>query len=155
MRGVGVTYDEDEELDRALAWIASRLVATWQAPEWVMRPFLRQLPAAELMRLIERQAQRDEAPPLLSAFLRAVHGHRGDQEFTAAELLRSPLRRPDLDPVLDEIVRDAPAGPQRARRLGVFLAQHQGRVVSGLLVERMTETRDGALWRVVMARDAE
>lgn len=87
----------------------------------------------------------------LAALLPTIHAVLGSDEFAAAWLVDTAM---DVIPGTVELLvaivaiigRGKPAG--RVRRLGHFLARHAGAVAGELRLERVRESRDGAVFKV-------
>lgn len=90
-----------------------------------------------------------QADPATADLLRAIESACGALPFTSSDLL-AHAELPDCADLAVAIV--ACIGAASARKLGKLLCRIEGVDVDGLAVHRVSEGRDGIVWRVASLR---
>jgi len=154
---VAVRHERERYVSLALtivrAWIAAGRPTTKCKPlasygrwsDWVRQPLLwlgMADPAARVFEQLAHDPDRETLGRLLHAWRKAFS--------TEPTMIRDAVAKAMVNPELNEVVREIAEerGEINRRRLGKWIARHQGRIVDGLRFERASGTTAAERWIV-------
>jgi hypothetical protein len=110
---------------------------------WVRQPLL-WLGLADPAFSVFQQLAQDPDRETLGRLLHAWRAAFGSNPMMIRTVVGNPFERPELHEVLSEIAEER--GEINRRRLGKWIARHQGRIVDGLRFEKDSSTNSAEKW---------